>query len=101
MLAVPTDFPHPGSRAFVKGTAEPVTIIRHNRDPDRTALVRRDPRARERASRDASGNRTELLANLCATEDEAAGLKQRSDRPTKTQPAPKARRRRSAGKGKA
>lgn len=70
MLAVPTEFPHPGSRAFVKGTAEPVTIIRRNADD--SALIRRDPRARQRLNRDASGNRTEPFANLCATEDEAA-----------------------------
>ena len=70
MLHVPTEFPHPGSRAFVRGTADPVTIIRQNADG--TTFVRRDPRPLERANRDASGNTTLPRADLFATPEEAA-----------------------------
>lgn len=66
MLATATDFPHAGSRAFVRGTADPVTIIRRN--ADETVLVRMDPRPGQRASRDASGNRTLALDELAETE---------------------------------
>lgn len=70
MLAVPTEFPQAGSAAFLKGSADPVTIIRRN--ADRTALVRHDARRGELRSRDASGNTTVPLADLFETEDEAA-----------------------------
>lgn len=70
MLAASAPFPHVGSRAFIGTTAEPATIIRTN--ADRTALIRVDPRPNKGRNRDASGNRTEPLANLFATEDAAA-----------------------------
>lgn len=70
MLATPTPFPCAGSRAFLKDSADPVTIIRLN--ADKTALIRRDPRPGEGPHRDASGNREEPLANLYADANEAA-----------------------------
>ena len=70
MLQVPVPFPHAGSRAFVRGTADPVTIIRHNADG--TALVRREARPLERRNRDASGNTTLARADLFETPEEAA-----------------------------
>lgn len=70
MLASPAPFPFAGSKAFLKDSADPVTIIRKNADG--TALVRRDPRPGEGPHRDASGNREEPLANLYADADEAA-----------------------------
>lgn len=69
MLATSTDFPHAGSQGFCRGTADPVTIIRHNGDG--TALVRRDPRAGQLRNRFASGNTTLPLSDLFATEAEA------------------------------
>lgn len=73
----PVPFPQAGSRAFLKDSADPVTIIRRN--ADRSALVRRDPRPGEGRHRDASGNTTVPLADLFATADEAghAGLPKR------------------------
>lgn len=70
MLNVPVDFPFAGSRAFVRGTAQPVTIIRHNADG--TALVRIDPRPLERRNRDSTGNTTLPRTDLFATPEEAA-----------------------------
>lgn len=70
MLHVPSDFPFTGSRGYLRGTAEPVTILRHNADG--TALVRREPRPLERATRDASGNTTVPRADLFETPEEAA-----------------------------
>lgn len=70
MLHVPAPFPHPGSRAFVRGTADPVTILRSNADG--TALVRRDPRPLERRNRDASGTTTLPRSDLFETPEEAA-----------------------------
>ncbi|MBB3034024.1 hypothetical protein [Alteriqipengyuania lutimaris] len=69
MLATISEFPHAGSRGYCVGTADPVTIIRHNADG--TALVRREPRAHELRNRDASGNTTIALDDLFATEGEA------------------------------
>lgn len=66
MLAQPTQFPHAGSKAFLGGTADPVTIMRRNADG--TALVRVDPRPHHPRNRDASGNRTVTLADLHETE---------------------------------
>lgn len=66
----PIPFPQVGARAFLKTSAEPVTIIRRNQDG--TALVRCDPRPGEGPHRDASGNREEPLADLFPTEAEAA-----------------------------
>lgn len=63
-------FPNAGSAAFVKGSADPVTILRRNADG--TVLVRRDPRRFERRNRDASGNATLALADLFETADAAA-----------------------------
>ena len=62
MLNTPAEFPHPGSRAFVRGTAERVTIVRRNQDG--TALLRREPNPGELRNRDASGNTTLPLADL-------------------------------------
>lgn len=70
MLHIPAEFPHPGSRAFVRGTADPVTIIRRNADG--TAFVRLDPRPLERRNRDASGNTTMPNAHLFSTAEEAS-----------------------------
>lgn len=70
MLRVPTEFPQAGSAAFLKGSADPVTILRRNADG--TALVRVEPRPTEGRNRDASGNTTVALADLYATADEAA-----------------------------
>lgn len=66
MLAQVTDFPHAGSKAFLGGTADPVTIMRRNADG--TALVRMDPRPHHPRNRDASGNRTVDLDQLHQTE---------------------------------
>lgn len=66
MLAQPTQFPHAGSKAFLGGTADPVTIMRRNADG--TALVRVDPRPHHPRNRDASGNRTVTLEDLHETE---------------------------------
>ncbi|GAA3794760.1 hypothetical protein GCM10022600_15220 [Qipengyuania pelagi] len=73
MLSHPADFPHVGSRAFVVGTAEPVTILRANADGSR--MVRRDGTRLHPASRDASGNRTLPLSDLAPTEAEAFDTK--------------------------
>ena len=69
MLATPTPFPFPGSKGFVLGSCDPVTIIRRN--DDGTALVRHDPRPMEIRNRDASGNATLPLAEIFETEREA------------------------------
>ena len=66
MLAQPSEFPHAGLKAFVGGTADPVTIMRRNADG--TALVRVDPRPHHPRNRDASGNRTVPLGDLHETE---------------------------------
>ena len=66
MLAQPSEFPHAGSKAFIGGTADPVTIMRRNADG--TALVRVDPRPHHPRNRDASGNRTVSMADLHETE---------------------------------
>jgi len=67
MLAIATQFPHAGSAAFVRGSADPVTILRRNADG--TVLVRREPRPFERRNRDASGNTTLSLDDLAETAD--------------------------------
>ena len=69
MLKTVTEFPHPGSQAFVRGTAERVTIVRRNADD--TCLLRRDPNPGALRNRDASGNTTLPLADLFATEETA------------------------------
>ncbi|WP_370179942.1 hypothetical protein [Alteriqipengyuania sp.] len=69
MLATASPFPFPGSKGFVLGTCDPVTIIRKN--DDGTALVRRDPRPHEIRNRDASGNATMPMADIFETESEA------------------------------
>lgn len=69
MLASPTDFPHAGSRGFLAGTADPVTIIRRNADG--TSLVRIDGTPLRPGSRDASGNKTVGGDELFGTEREA------------------------------
>lgn len=66
MLAEVTEFPHAGSKAFLGGTADPVTIMRRNADG--TALVRVDPRPHHPRNRDASGNRTVEFDELHETE---------------------------------
>lgn len=69
MLAIATEFPQAGSPAFIKGSADPVTIIQRNKDG--TCTVRRDARPGQRAPRGSTGNTRIDLADLCATEDEA------------------------------
>ena len=69
MLKCDAPFPFAGCKAFLAGTADPVTVIRRNADD--SALVRMDPRAREALSRDASGNRTVTADQLCKSEKEA------------------------------
>lgn len=66
MLAQVTQFPHAGSKAFLAGTADPVTIMRRNADG--TALVRIDPKPHAPRNRDASGNRTVAFDDLHETE---------------------------------
>lgn len=66
----PVQFPHAGSQAFIKATAEPVTIIRINADG--SAFVRHDPRPGQIPNRDASGNSEIRLGDLFGTEVEAA-----------------------------
>ena len=70
MLAEPTEFPHPGSRGFLAKSADPVTIIRRNRDG--TALVRIDAKPHHARNRDASGNRTVPANELFGSEEDAA-----------------------------
>lgn len=69
MLAIVTEFPQAGSAAFIKGTADPVTIIQRNADG--TCVVRVDARPGQRAPRGSTGNRRVDFTDLCATEDEA------------------------------
>lgn len=69
MLAIATEFPQTGSAAFVKGSADPVTILQRNADD--TCVVRLDARPGQLAPRGSTGNRRVDLADLCATEDEA------------------------------
>lgn len=66
MLAEVTTFPHAGSKAYLGGTADPVTIMRRNADG--TALVRMDPKPHHRRNRDATGNRTVDIDDLHETE---------------------------------
>lgn len=64
MLAVQTDFPHAGSQAFLKPSAELCRIIRHNPSAG-TVLVMLA------SSRDASATRTVPLTELAATAADA------------------------------
>ena len=70
MLATAIDFPVAGSRGFIRGSADPVTIVRHNRDG--TVLLRRDARSNELRNRDATGNTTLPLTDIAKTEEEAS-----------------------------
>ena len=76
MLHAPADFPHPGSYAFVAGTAEEVRIIRASvvQGSVLVALVAPGPRAAGRAS----GNFTIALSRLAATRDAALSLRSRA-----------------------
>lgn len=69
MLQTPVPFPFVGSKGFIAGTCDPVTVIRRN--DDGSCLVRVDPRPHRAANRDASGNRTLEPGQLCETEKEA------------------------------
>lgn len=69
MLAIATEFPQTGSAAFIKGSADPVTIIQRNADG--TCVVRLDARPGQLAPRGSTGNRRVHASELCATEDEA------------------------------
>jgi len=94
MLATVTEFPHPGSRGYVLGTCDPVTIIRHNApgaDGTPTALVRRDPRSGELRNRDASGNTTLPLAEIFETEAEAFDASLNTKRAARTRKPRRAR----------
>lgn len=82
MIATSTEFPHAGSRGFILGTCDPVTIIRRNADG--TALVRRDPRSGEIRNRDASGNATLPLADLYPSEAEAFDASLTAKRPRRS-----------------
>jgi len=64
MLAALTEFPYAGSRAFLKPSAEPCRIIRHN-PSQLTVLVMLTQ------SRDASATRTVPFSDLAETETEA------------------------------
>ena len=81
MLPIATPFPHPGARAFLRGTGAPVTILRQNADG--TALVRREPdpatgtSATDRALRRATGNTTVGKADLFETREAAISIKKR------------------------
>lgn len=68
MLAIPTEFPQAGSPAFIKGSADPVTIIQRDND---VCVVRVDARPGQVAPRGSTGNKRVPLADLCATADEA------------------------------
>lgn len=70
MLHQPAPFPFPGSTGYLRGTADPVTVLRLN--ADETAFVRRDPRPFERRNRDASGSTTVPRTDLFETPEEAA-----------------------------
>lgn len=73
MLKFAAPFPHPGASAFLRGTAEPVRILRRNADG--TVLVQRTgPLARYDG---ASVERTEAAAALFPTAAEAMGLARR------------------------
>lgn len=78
MLQGPAPFPFAGSKGFVAGTCDPVTVIRRN--DDGSCLVRVDARSHRAASRDASGNRTLAAGELCETEREAFELGQAATR---------------------
>ena len=69
MLKCDAPFPFAGCKAFLAGSADPVTVLRRN--DNGSALVRMDPRPREALSRDASGNRTVDAADLCKSEKDA------------------------------
>lgn len=69
MLQTPVPFPFAGSKGFIAGTCDPVTVIRRN--DDGSCLVRIDPRPHRAANRDASGNRTLAAGELHETEKSA------------------------------
>lgn len=77
MLKFKAPFPFNGCKAFLAGSADPVTVIRRNADG--TSLVRMDDKPFAPASRDASGNRTVDKDDLHKTEEAAvkAGLPKR------------------------
>ena len=73
MLSIATEFPQAGSAAFVKGTADPVTILQH---VDDHCIVRREARPREAQNRNASGNTRIPRAELFETPEEALATPQ-------------------------
>lgn len=64
MLAAPTEYPFAGSQAFLRPTAEPCRIIRHNLGQG-TVLISLT------GSRDASGTRTVAFSEIAGTPDAA------------------------------
>lgn len=64
MLAALTEFPHAGSRAYLRPTAEACRIIRHN--PGQGTVLIMLPNCRE-----ASGTRTVPIGDLAGTEADA------------------------------
>lgn len=67
MLSIPTEFPHVGSTAYIRGSGHPCRIIQRNANG--TCLVSlTDRRWRHEA---ASGNTTHALTDLFATPEEA------------------------------
>jgi hypothetical protein len=80
MLAVPAPFPHPGARAYLKGTGEAREVIQQNADG--TATVKVLPKAHMTsaewlawANRGASRTQRVPANDLCPTLKEALAAK--------------------------